>query len=112
MDDERQVGSSGSRSLSVEARNAAGETHLTLAGDVDVAGEIDLRAEAAAIQRYKPLRLTIDLRDVGFIDVRGAESLSTLIDIARSSGAEVTVVAVPASVRAALDKIGGDFALE
>ena len=101
----------GERPLSIDVRSSAGETHLTLAGDVDIAGEIDLRAEAVAINDYKPRRLTIDLRDVGFIDVRGAASLTALIRTARASGTEVTVV-IPPKIRDALDAMGSDTALE
>ena len=99
------------RHLIIDVTSAAGETRLTLTGDVDIAGEIDLRAEAAAISDYKPRRLTIDLRDVGFIDVRGAASLTALIRTARASGAEVTVVVTP-KIREALDRMGSETALE
>ena len=97
----------GPRPLVIDVRSARGETSLRLAGVVDVSGEIDLRAEAQALRDYKPTRVTLDLRDVSAIDVRGAASLSALIRSAHASGAEVTVMAPP-GVRDALEKLGSD----
>jgi anti-anti-sigma factor len=94
-----------------------GELDVALTGGsrrvtVTLAGEFDLESAAAfeaavrdALHRA-PKLLSVDLRDVAFMDSTGLRTLITVQDRARSAGLRMEIVRPPAHVQRVFDLTG------
>lgn len=84
----------------------AGETTLSVFGDVDLLGSAELvRRSTVALTRSR--RLLLDLRGVRFIDVVGLNALLTLERRGARLGCEVVLRGAPRTLRRMLAVLGG-----
>jgi anti-anti-sigma factor len=93
--------------LTCDARLAGdGAAVLALAGELDISTVADVEAELEALRERDVRRLTLDLRDVAFIDSTGLRLLVTLRHHGEDGGPPLSVVAGPPNVQRILEIAG------
>jgi anti-anti-sigma factor len=79
---------------------------LTLAGDFDLESASTFEAAARDALHRPTTMLSVDLRDVAFMDSTGLRTLITVHDWARSAGLRLEIVRPPAHVQRVFDLTG------
>ncbi len=92
--------------LSVE--RDADTASIRLEGEFDLSCEDGFRAEVARITAWQPSAITVDLRDLTFIDSPGLAMFLDLAAVARSEGFELTLAHAHGQVAGALQITGLD----
>ena len=94
------------------ARNGS-HTVVALGGELDIAAEGELAAGLALVLRTEPSVLTVDLRELEFLDSTGLRALLRLRTDCEAAGCRLLLVPGPASVQRALEVTGisGQFVM-
>lgn len=94
------------RSVVVAPRAGTTDAHVVLDGEMDVATVPLVDAALGAVLRRRPAVLSLDLRRVGFMDVRGAGALATAAIRAADWGGVLAARDPQRGVRRALELCG------
>ena len=79
---------------------------VTLAGEFDLESAAAFKAAVRDALRRAPKLLSVDLRDVAFMDSTGLRTLITVHESARSAGLRLEIVRPPAHVQRVFDLTG------
>jgi anti-sigma B factor antagonist len=81
---------------------SSGDTAITTVrceGDLDIVTSEDVKRQLAALVETGSSTVTLDLRDVGFVDSSGLGALVAVHHFAEAKGAHLVVRSVPTHVR-------------
>ena len=80
---------------------SSGDTSTTVRceGDLDIVTSEEVKRQLAALVETGTGRVTLDLRDVGFVDSSGLGALVAVHHFAEAKGAQLVVRSVPTHVR-------------
>ena len=94
------------------ARNDS-HTVVALGGELDIDAEGELAAGLALVLATKPSVLTVDLRELEFLDSTGLRALLRLRNDCEANGCRLLLVPGPAAVQRAFEVSGisGQFAM-
>ena len=94
------------------ARNGS-HTVVALGGELDIAAEGELAAGLALVLATEPAALTVDLRELEFLDSTGLRALLQLRTDCEAHGCRLFLVPGPAAVQRAFDVSGisGQFTM-
>jgi anti-anti-sigma factor len=99
------------RVCAVRVTSDAGSVTAHLTGEFDLAAVAEVR-EALALHLHR--HVTVDMREVGFVDSSGIHCLLRLREEAARQGGRVTLHTISPAVRRVLDIVGvtGQLAVE
>jgi anti-anti-sigma factor len=88
-------------------------TVVALRGELDIAAEGELAAGLALVMATRPSVLTVDLRELEFLDSTGLRALLRLREDCGALGCRLSMVPGPAAVQRAfqVSGIAGQFAM-
>jgi anti-anti-sigma factor len=92
--------------LDVAVSTRGQRVRLTLVGELDLEATATVEAAVRDALAQAPKLLSIDLRDVAFIDSTGLRTLITVHDWARRAGLRMEIVRGPEPVQRVLDITG------
>lgn len=83
----------------IESHDDAGVTHVTLAGEFDLAGVQQFESVLGELEAESPETLVIDLSGLDFMDSSGLRALVMADQRARRAGRRLAIVPGPPPVR-------------
>lgn len=90
-------------SLTVTSRLQGQAMVVTPVGDVDLTASPLLRQELKKVQGARPIRIIVDLGQVGYMDSSGLATLVEAMQQARKTGARIVLCALTNRVRSIIE---------
>jgi anti-anti-sigma factor len=97
--------------LMIESRTDANEVRLIVRGEVDLASALVLERELQRAEGSSPIRIVLDLGELGFIDSAGLSCLIRAQQRAKSNGRPLVFTRIPAQARRLFQLTGFDVNL-